>query len=609
MIKKSTLALIALIFSMNIAKGQGCLSGILDGPINVTAVFQTTNVPTGSPSYFSFNGIAGATYLFTYCQGGGSYSYDTYLTVANNVPVVQQFNDDWCGLGSEITWFCGAAGPYRLYTSACCACGFKGASATLAYKYTLPNCSGTPAASGSTATPMTLCAGQTASMGITTSYGNGGITYQWQSAPSGGGPWTNIGGATTPTWSGVIPSTLFYHCVITCTPSGGVAISSAVMITANPSPTVIIGGPSQMCAGGSVSLSAVGAASYTWNTGSNLQNQIFSPATTTTYSIIGLAGGCTGTAAITVTVNPNPTVTVAGINTVCAGAILTLTANGASTYTWSSGDLTQIVNVSPGSNITYTVFGSTPAGCTGFATHAVTVNAVPVCTVTGPNSMCIGQTVTINAVGANTYSWSNGMPTQSIAVSPTTTTTYSVYGISPLGCVGPPTTKVINVNPKPNISVVVCTPTMCLGEACTFTAVGADTYSWNTGALTTTIFVNPPVGNNNYTVVGTNTATGCMNTTTMTMLVSACTGVDNASYDTDVLSIYPNPSNGEFTVKFKDGVAKKIAIYDVNGKEVYFAAAETEKHNVNITKLANGIYYIKIFNENGSKMIKIVKEK
>ncbi len=50
------------------------------------------------------------------------------------------------------------------------------------------------------------------------------------------------------------------------------------------------------------------------------------------------------------------------------------------------------------------------------------------------NTICFGESVSINASGANNYNWSTGATTSSIIVSPNTTNTYSVISISNDGC-------------------------------------------------------------------------------------------------------------------------------------------------------------------------------
>ena len=423
--------------------------------------------------------------------------------------------------------------------------------------------------------------------------GNGANTYSWSN-----GMLTNPI-TITPTVSGTY--SVIGTSVAGCT---GTAVKD---VTVLPSPTVVISGTDQICAGQVLNLTAIGAVNYTWSNGSNNPSQSFSPITNTTYSVIGDAGGCTSTAAINVTVNPNPTLTIVGTNTACAGTPINLTANGANSYTWSTGDLTSIITPTPFTNITYTVYGSTPAGCSGFATQAVTVNAAPVVTVSGPNAMCIGQTINLSAMGANSYSWSNGMLTQTVAVSPTTTTSYSIYGTSLLGCVGAPTIKNIIVNPIPNVFISGC-PTICKGEMCTLTGNGADTYSWTSGALTSTINVTPSV-TTNYTVTGTNTTTGCMFTTTTQIVVSLCTGVEDQHLLTDNFKVYPNPSNGEFIIEFKYNTSRTVSIYDIAGKEIHNEACETDRLKVDIHHIEDGIYFMKVNEGTEHVVIKIVKIK
>ncbi|MBK9283159.1 MAG: T9SS type A sorting domain-containing protein [Sphingobacteriaceae bacterium] len=424
--------------------------------------------------------------------------------------------------------------------------------------------------------------------------GNGANTYSWSNGQL-------INPITiTPTVSGTY--SVIGTSVAGCT---GTATKD---ITVTPSPTVIITGTDQICFGQSVVLTAIGAVSYTWSNGSNNPSQSFSPTVTTTYSVEGFAGACTSSAIITVTVNPNPTVTIVGSNTACAGNPINLTANGANSYTWSTGDLTSTISPVPFGNITYTVYGDTPAGCTGFATHAVTVNASPNVTVSGPNAMCVGQTITLSALGANSYSWSNGMPSQTIVISPTTTTSYSVYGTSILGCVGPPTIKNIIVNPVPNVFIAASSQTICKGEMCTLTGNGADTYSWSTGALTPTANVTPST-TTNYTVTGTNTTTGCMMTTNIQIVVELCTGIDKVEMLSENLKVYPNPNNGEFKIEFTKSKSRLVFVYDLIGKEVYSKVSDGELIHVDIQQLNDGIYFMKIVEGNENVIIKVVKQK
>ncbi|MBK8143752.1 MAG: IPT/TIG domain-containing protein [Bacteroidetes bacterium] len=110
-----------------------CLTGAQIGTLNpITPIYQTQVITAGVPAYYNFVATAGGVYVFTYCSNGGSYTGDTYLTITNGVPAAQASNDDFCGLGSQITWTCPTTGTYRLYVSGCCPCA-NAPSAVLAY--------------------------------------------------------------------------------------------------------------------------------------------------------------------------------------------------------------------------------------------------------------------------------------------------------------------------------------------------------------------------------------------------------------------------------------------------------------------------------------------
>jgi hypothetical protein len=106
---------------------------------------------------------------------------------------------------------------------------------------------------------------------------------------------------------------------------------------------------------------------------------------------------------------------------------------GASTYTYSSGSAV----VSPTTNTNYTITGTSADGCVGAGNTicSVQVYALPnIVTATSNSLLCVGQSATLTAIGANTYTWSTTENTTSIAVSPTIQTTYTVIGTDANGC-------------------------------------------------------------------------------------------------------------------------------------------------------------------------------
>lgn len=233
-----------------------------------------------------------------------------------------------------------------------------------------------------------------------------------------------------------------------------------------------------------------------------------------TYTVTLISANSTGTStpfSSTISVNANPVVAVTSA-TVCSGTAASITASGASTYSWSTGATTASISVSPTITTTYSVTGTNAAGCVNTNTTTVNVNASPTVSVTNA-IICSGNSANLTATGAATYSWNTGATTSTITVSPTVTTNYTVIGTTS-GCTNTKTVSV-TVNAIPVVSAN--SATVCSGTAANLTASGATTYSWNTGATTASISVTPTT-TTNYTVTGT--TAGCSNTKTVNVSVT-----------------------------------------------------------------------------------------
>ena len=165
--------------------------------------------------------------------------------------------------------------------------------------------------------------------------------------------------------------------------------SSARTVTANvlPAPVISISGNNSVCAGKIISLTASGANSYTWNNGT--QSAAFSdaPAGNTTYTVTGTgANGCTKTQTYVVTVNPSPQVNITASSTlVCSDDSLSLSASGATSYTWLPGNSTsEALGLSLSSSLEFTVVGSNSFNCESAAMITVEVAECTAISDNGP---------------------------------------------------------------------------------------------------------------------------------------------------------------------------------------------------------------------------------
>ncbi len=380
----------------------------------------------------------------------------------------------------------------------------------------------TPTAPGAITGPVTVCPGQTATYTINAVAG--ATSYNW-SVPSGT---TVNSGAGTTSITVTFGSTSGNVSVQSVTPCG-ISTASNLAVTVAPLPTVAAtASPASICIGNSSTLTATGAASYVWSTSATGPTTVVSPTATTTYTVTGTsAAGCVNTANVTVTVNALPVVTATATPpAICVGATSVLTANGATTYTWSpntnlSATTGTTVNANPTSTITYTVTGTNGNGCVNTGTVTLTVNPLPVITATAASgTICDGDTETLTGNGGVSYVWSSGGTNPTESVSPTVTTTYTVTGTDANGCVS---TGDVTVNVTPNPVVTVNSPTICIGQTATLTANGATTYDWVADPTLSSISGSPvdanPTTTTTYTVTGTEN--GCSTTVTSTVTVNA----------------------------------------------------------------------------------------
>lgn len=204
---------------------------------------------------------------------------------------------------------------------------------------------------------------------------------------------------------------------------------------------------------------------------------------------------CPYTASVTVTQDTALPVAavVSSQPRICVGESVTLTASGGATYQWGNG-LTGTGNtqvVSPTLTTVYTVRAVGANGCVSATAATVTVQVgPPIAGVSASQAkICAGESVTLTATGGFTYNWvgltGNG---NTQVVTPTVTTTYSVYALGGNGCssVNPATVKIEVV---PAIVSTLENVYVCAGDKGTLDAGAGPnyTYLWNTGATTRTI--------------------------------------------------------------------------------------------------------------------------
>lgn len=404
-------------------------------------------------------------------------------------------------------------------------------------------------------------------------------------AASGGGSYLWSNGATT---SAIIINPLADTTYSIIVSKGGCSKDTNIAVTVSAL-TATITSPSTICQGDTVTLNVSGGSSYLWSTGSSMSGISVIPSSTTTYSVIITNGACVKDTSVTVTVNPSPDANITGNSQLCKGDSSMLTATGGGTYTWNTNQTTDSITITPSSTFVYTVVVSNSFGCKTDAIFQVSV-ALPIDSITGPSILCLGDSITLSAIGGGYYQWSTGATTSSIEISSTRDTIYYVSNIC-----HDTARKNIFVDDNTLRLYACCDTTITLpGIPVVLDASGAIKYYWipSTGVSCDSC-PQPtvtPTATTTYTVIGSDSA-GCRFAKTITIDVQGCLALAVPNVFT------PNRDgvNDEFVIEAQHLSDYSIVIYDRWGKEMYHSDNPhtywNGKNQSDNNPVSDGVYY------------------
>ncbi len=233
--------------------------------------------------------------------------------------------------------------------------------------------------------------------------------------------------------------------LVTITDANGCTGSASFSASEIPSLTPVITGDLDFCDGSSTILDAGnGFTNYTWSNGA--MGQMISVTDENNYGVTVMdADGCSGSAAVTTSINPNPNVMIGGSTTYCIGGFTTLDAGaGYTSYLWSDNSPTQTIVISSPGN--YSVDVIDVNGCGGSAAVDVEESTSLSPVITGINAFCEnGSTILSAGAGFATYLWNDGSMVSTLVVD--ATGIYSVSVSDGQGCFGNSSVAVTEVLP------------------------------------------------------------------------------------------------------------------------------------------------------------------
>ena len=294
-----------------------------------------------------------------------------------------------------------------------------------------------------------------------------------------------------------------------------------------------------------------------------------------------------------------------------------LVAGGGVSYQWSPAATLNNASVanpfaSPLTNTSYIVEVTGANGCSKTDSVVIRIHPLPAFTISPDKTTCTNKFVTLSAGGGSSYLWSpasflNNPNSNNPASTTNNTTTFSVK-IKDNTCNDSTTlTTVITVVPPPQVKAFKANDIDCVLESAQLNASGANTYTWSPSTgLNNASIVNPLATVSTaqqYLVTGTDTATTCTGTDSITVLIKD--PFDPTFFVPSAFSPNGDGLNDCFKVKHYGTVKSvDIRIYNRLGNLVF--------HSTNVNACWDGtykgtpvdadnyVYYIKTLNDCGT---------
>jgi hypothetical protein len=283
--------------------------------------------------------------------------------------------------------------------------------------------------------------------------------------------------------------------------SGSCKDSTTFTIRVNAKPNVTLSAIGPFCSSDPVQSLTQGSPSGGVYFGNGVSSGSFTPSTAgvgshlVSYAVTG-SNGCSDTATTTVVVSSGTTPTLGSFSDMCVyDSSITLSGGSPSGGTFlGSGVINGIFDPAIAGVGTHTISYSHPNACGKLATSSIKVIGRPVISTSGDTSVCPGDAVRLQAIGARSYSWTptgslSGAVTSTPMASPVMTTTYVVMGTDS-GCVGYDSLTVV-VHPSARI-LAGNGDTTCSGKPIQLQATGGVSYTWTpTTGLSASNIANP----------------------------------------------------------------------------------------------------------------------
>ena len=401
-----------------------------------------------------------------------------------------------------------------------------------------------------------------------------------------------------------------YTCDITTTCGVQTETFDVIAYNGTGGPTVTISSTTlELCATETATLTAssnIGGVSYAWSNGGTSASTTVIGSGTYTVTVQDCNSGST-VESVTILAPAAPEAIVSGDLTLCPGDnnVLTALPWAGATYLWSNGQASAATTITAAGTYSVTV-----TNCAGnsIASVTITMEAMPVAVINSDATTgCVGEILTVTADGGSGYVWSNGSDDPSLSI--TDVSESGTYTVTVTNDCGDEDTEEITLTIVPNPAAPIIS---LVAGSYTSSQTGTGTHMWYientlvTGQIGSTLPSSAVAeGNSVYCVyVDEN---GCESDPS-----NAIVGLDEVSRMNAEVSIYPNPNNGQFEVRFGDvNGLMNVTLTNTLGQVVYTTQVVAQKgtvSNFEIDNLESGAYQLSLIGEAGQSIQQIIIE-
>lgn len=245
-------------------------------------------------------------------------------------------------------------------------------------------------------------------------------------------------------------------------------------------------------------------------------------------------------------------------------------------------------------------------GCDSTITLHLTIHPIPMVAISGETSFCEGGSTILTASGAETYEWSTTEFGAEYHVA--LAGTYSVVGTDTNGCTATASVTVSEITISTETHVVEVGENSYLEASqdnAEYQWINCDTHEPIEGATQQQF---TPVVTGSYACVIT------LGECTDTSDCVQATIIGITEYGDGIISLYPNPTDGIFTIQLNAEILTlnpEIQVFDVYGRllevvgisDAHRTSLQTAR--IDLSRYSTGVYFVKLVN--GGKAVAVKK--